>query len=471
MFKKIVISLLLVIMILPVVSAFDIFVNPTEQDSHKIYFDEIAKYTVTITNTDDYERIYALNINPVEWVLETSGSVKVPAGETKSFPLNFKPKPTNFKGPGTYYVPLSVRSNTDETETTQLPLYIRSFNTAYGSYLPTISIGSSIAASVDPREKVKVQIVLRNRNILDIKDLEVIVNGGIFQGTHYENLSGLAEKVVEYSFDVDPKSAPVQQNLKVTTKFNGKVLSEINELFEVTAYSVIDRETTQESNWFKTTKFSTLTNKGNIEKQVDVKLDTPWYVRLFTGVEIESENVEKVKSTWLVTLAPYESVDVTIVENYRYLVSALVLGIVILVLYFVYRSPIVIKKQIIVTGKDEEGISEMRVRVFVVNRTAKAFYNLRLIDKAPSIATVLQNNQIGVLQATKIIPTDKKGTIVKWDVESIDAYEERIFTYTLKARLKIIGNLSLPSAKAKFENANGEERNVSSSKAYIGTKA
>ena len=58
----------------------------------------------------------------------------------------------------------------------------------------------------------------------------------------------------------------------------------------------------------------------------------------------------------------------------------------------------------------------------------------------------------------------------KGDFETIDAYEERIVSYTIKAKLKIIGNLSLPAVKVKFENVKGVTRTTQSGKVVIGTK-
>ena len=113
----------------------------------------------------------------------------------------------------------------------------------------------------------------------------------------------------------------------------------------------------------------------------------------------------------------------------------------------------------------------MKVRIFIKNRTAKAFYNLRLLDRAPSIAHVKMSEGLGVIEPTKIIRNERRGTIIKWDFDSIEAYEERIVTYTIKARLKIIGNLGLPPVKAKFENVKGKQRTTQSGRAIIGTKS
>jgi len=469
MFNKTLGLFLLVICLLPVVSAFDMQITTTYADSNSIYFDEAAQYNLTITNDELKEVVYSVDVNSVEWVLESMANFAVPANSTKTIPLLIRPKQTNFQGVGTHYVSVIVSSNTGHTQEEEILLYIKSFKQGYGDYLPTVSLSASMVAKVDPREEFIVEVLIKNRNILNMKDVELRFVSDDFDESRIIDLDGLSEKSLKYTLAMNEKAVPGSKKLRVTAVYKDKIISEAQDVFEVTPYAEIDRTTIDQNTWFKKTKITTLTNNGNIEKAVTTKLDSPWYVRLFSSMDVEAQVVEKSGSTSVVTLQPNESAKVVVVENYRYPLGILLAIAIGIILYFQLRCPIVMQKQIVITGRDEEGTSEMKVRIFVRNRTDKSYFNIRLIDKAPSIAHVLpSNSSVGVIQPNKIIPTDKKGTIIKWDLESLEAYEERIFTYTLKARLTIIGNLSLPAVKAKFENANGNERTVSSERAMIG---
>ncbi|MDD3175619.1 MAG: hypothetical protein PHU51_04030 [Candidatus Nanoarchaeia archaeon] len=471
MLKKNIMLIMAILLLIPTVSAFTATIDPVNSTSNRIYYDEVAEYKVVVTNTETINMVFSMNVNPVEWVLESDSSFLVNAGETEEIIMRVKPRPSNFKGAGTYFIPVTIKSSYNEIYSKELPLYIRSFKDAYGDYLPTVSLTTSIDAEISPKDGAKVRVFLRNRNILDIKDLKITIEAEDFQKEEFLDLDGLNELDLEYSFTLDPKATPGSKIMRVIASYNDKSLSEARATYEIIPYSTIDRERTESSSWFKTTKITILTNNGNVVKSVNTELDSPWYVWLFSSLEVEAKEVEKTSGIWSITLDPQDKAIVTVTENYRYPLGALLLAIIILILYFIFRSPITIQKQIVVTGKDAEGISEMKVRLFVTNRTSKAVYNLRLIDKAPSIATVLEGGSaLGVVQPSKIIPTDKKGTIIKWDVETIDAFEERIFTYTLKARLKIIGNVSLPMAKAKFETVAGDERTCESAKAFVGAK-
>lgn len=470
MFKKSLVLLLLVILLLPAVSAFQAYVYPVTDESNQIYFDEIAKYELKLVNDLSTDVVYTVYLNPVEWSLITDSSILVKGNESKIIPFEILPKPSTYHGPGTHYIPVTIKANNGGTYDTQITLFIKSFKESYGEYLPAISLATNVRDEIDPSKDMNVELLLRNRNILNIENMTLSISSDLFSKEDIVNLSGLAENRLQYKFTIPSTTTPGQYKLNVKAFYQGKTLSDVQSVFDVVTVSLINREKEEMSYWFKNVKTSKITNDGNVPKEVSTTLDSAWYVKLFSSVDVEANQVEKSKGEWIIYLEPGESAKFIVTENYRYLIFLIVLLVLIAGLYFIFRSPLVIHKQIVVTGQDGEGISEMKVRIFVINRTSKAYYNLRLIDNSPSIATVSKNTSFGVLQPDKIIPTDKKGTIIKWDVESLEAYEERIFTYNLKARLKIIGNLSLPGVKAKFEDVKGKERTVISAKAVIGEK-
>lgn len=470
MSKKLLILIFVLLLVLPFASAYNVILSPVEEDSHKIYFDETAKYTLSINNSEPYKVIYTLNVNPSEWVIESLSSFAVEANTVKKFPFNIKSRISNYKSPGTYHVPVTIQLSNKKVLEKDLVIYIKSFKEGYGEYIPAVSIDALVPSEIDLRNKLNIQLNLRNRNILEIEGMELEIDGDFFYKKDYINLSALAQKTIQYNFEVNEPVAPGDYNVRIRAKYVNKSLVDLQKTLEVVPYSVIDRSKTETSHLFRKTIVSKLTNNGNIPKKVITTLDSSWYVRIFSSVDVEADVVEKSGGEWAITLEPGESANFIVYENYRFPLTILLLLVLGTLGYFLYRPAIVLQKQIVITGKDAEGISEMKVRLFAKNRTSKSYFNLRIIDKAPSIATVIKSDSVGVLEPTKIIPTDKKGTIIKWDVDSLEAYEERIFTYTLKAKLKIIGNLSLPSVKAKFEDIKGDERTVQSSKAIIGAK-
>ena len=449
------------------VSASSASIQPQAEDSNFIYFEEVAHFSLTITNTHSVDQVYNINANPVDWLIEGISTVRVGAGQTKTFDFNLRAKPSNYKGPGFYGIPITLSSAQDRLET-QTTIYIRSIGD--GSYQPAISLTITMDSQIDPRDSVPVVLNFRNRNILDIEELGVVLNGEHFSLDEITTLNGLEEKSLEFWFDVDSVTQPGEFELEVELFYNDKRVAQASKVYEIESYSIIDRSSTNENRvFFKTTKISELTNDANIPKTITSQIAVPFFERPFTSITIDADSLDKIGlRQWDITLEPQETAIVTVVQNYRPIPIVLFLALLAFFLYMNLRTPIVLKKHTIVTGRDAHGVSDMRVRVFIRNRTGKSFYNVRLLDRVPSIANVHVNDSLGILQPTDVVRTQHKGTLIKWDFEVIEPFEERIVTYNIKAQLKLVAPLGLPSVKAKFENVKGKNRTTESSKATIG---
>ena len=466
--SKILLLLTLLLLTLSLVSASKVFVNPVNETANKIFFDGVAHFTLKITNTGDVDTVYTWHANPVEWVIDSSTSALVPAGVTKTFDLDVRPRPSNHRGAGFYVTPLII-SSSDESITKELIIYIKSLEDRYLSYTPSVALGASIDSELDPQKPVTVQVSIRNRNMLNMDDIVLDINGESFQGSDHFPLNGLEEKSLEYRFNLDPLQVPGTYDLFVNLLYHNKTISSVNKFYSIIPFSKIVRNSSESRHFLRTITVSKITNKGNIEKKVKTDIPVSWYKALFVGVDVEADNFEELsRHSWNIVLAPNESAIVVVKENYWPLFVFIILIILIVIAYFQFRSPIVLKKQIIVTGKDAEGVSEMKVRVFIRNRTAKSFFNVRVLDRVPTIAEVIPSKGLGVLEPSTIVRNERKGTIIKWDFETLEAYEERIVTYAIKVRLKIVGTLGLPSVRIKFENVKGKQMTTESGRAIIG---
>ena len=50
---------------------------------------------------------------------------------------------------------------------------------------------------------------------------------------------------------------------------------------------------------------------------------------------------------------------------------------------------------------------------------------------------------------------DIKGTLLKWNIDILEGFEERMITYKIKSKLSILGSLKLSPAVIKFKNSRG----------------
>ena len=89
---------------------------------------------------------------------------------------------------------------------------------------------------------------------------------------------------------------------------------------------------------------------------------------------------------------------------------------------------------------------------------------MNVSDRIPRIADIDTNYPVGTMQPSKIIKHDKRGTIIQWVIPTLEAYEERIITYHINSKLKIIGSMRLPNSMVKYKNKRGKFSKVYSSK-------
>ena len=98
----------------------------------------------------------------------------------------------------------------------------------------------------------------------------------------------------------------------------------------------------------------------------------------------------------------------------------------------------------------EDGVSHLKVRIYLKNRSARAILGITLTDRVPSIADVIKAESPGSITPSKIAVSEKGGTLLRWELEQLEPYEERVVTYLAKSKLRIIGRISMPTAKARF---------------------
>ena len=137
-------------------------------------------------------------------------------------------------------------------------------------------------------------------------------------------------------------------------------------------------------------------------------------------------------------------------------------------MYFLYRSPVTIKKESIVTRSiAKEGLSELKVLLHLRNRSPDIIESVVFTDKIPALATLIKEKKVGTIAPTKILNHQKKGTIIKWEFDVLEPFEERIISYKLSTKMTIVGGLSLPPAKIMFKTKKGTDRIEKSNKAQV----
>jgi hypothetical protein len=174
---------------------------------------------------------------------------------------------------------------------------------------------------------------------------------------------------------------------------------------------------------------------------------------LFTITKPRAEFIEEdgIKYyVWKHSIYPNEKFEIVLIENYRQIFLLFIIGIISIIIYYSYRPPIMVKKSIKDLVKLHGGISELQISISLKNRASSSIDTLSITDSIPDLVHLERGLLIGTLHPTKILSHERKGTIVKWDIKSLDSAEERVITYKIKTRLPILGGVTLPSSNVRF---------------------
>ena len=129
--------------------------------------------------------------------------------------------------------------------------------------------------------------------------------------------------------------------------------------------------------------------------------------------------------------------------------------------YYLFRSPIVCEKKVQI--EKTEATTRVTTKILIKNRSSKQIKNLIIKELVPPILNVRLIKQIGILEPSRIVKHERRGTLLEWKVDSLEPLEERIIIYRSTTRLSIIGEILLKSTLIKFRVGNKERITKSNS--------
>ena len=188
-------------------------------------------------------------------------------------------------------------------------------------------------------------------------------------------------------------------------------------------------------------------NEGNIPTIADVVVRKNIISRLFTGFSVEPQRVERdgvgIDYFWQQELGPDETLSIRVTTNWIFplLILALVIGVLYLFSLYTMTNVVVRKKVSFVRTRG----GEFALKVTLKAKAKKFVDKVVLYDRLPAMAHLY--NKYGDS------PEDfnKVSGRLQWDVGHLGEGEERVFSYVLYSKMKIIGKFELPSATAMYE--------------------
>ncbi|MEI6732203.1 MAG: hypothetical protein WCK90_06020 [archaeon] len=205
---------------------------------------------------------------------------------------------------------------------------------------------------------------------------------------------------------------------------------------------------------------TTKTNEGNVPVVARIDMSRDVLTRLFTTYSYEPDSVKRntltVDYIWEKKLGPTDTLVVSSTTNYTFPFILLLLVIVIAVFTKIYsKTNVNVTKQVSYV-KTQGGEFALKVRLHV--NASKFVENVKLSDFIPSSMKLYENYGS--------IPDRMEGRQMIWNIDRLNAGEERVFSYIVYSKINVVGRFELPPASAVFERE-GKVENVDSNRAFF----
>ena len=445
---------------------FTIKISPSQRGTR---LNESAQFELSVGNRLESVQRFEVYSSDVSWDVNTDNVLSVPPGEFLSTKLFVKPLRVN---PGTYAVPIVVRKEgASEAVKNTVFVELRTSGSPMGSSMPVFKANASITRLIDPRAEVVVSLELQNLNRRNLSDVSVKLRSSVFNKDYSTSLDPLEVKRLTFKINMDQFSPPQRDELKiyVIKSEGGKSYQyEVAPLpYEIVSYENFVSAESLSSHFLQSTSSIKITNLGNTPKDDVFGKKINFFKRLFSTAR-PSTLVVKGAYTWKIPLDVGEERTLEIVTDYR---NFAIFGVIILIavgVYFAARPPLKVRKSAIVASSRDGGISELKVKIELKNRSRKVLRNVNVIDLVPEIFDIDKRFDGNMIAPSKIVTGENKGVLLKWDVENFDGKEERVFVYKMRAQHPVMGGLTLPVTVSKFVMANGKEQTTYSNKFRVG---
>ncbi len=211
------------------------------------------------------------------------------------------------------------------------------------------------------------------------------------------------------------------------------------------------------------TKLTEKINEGNVPITVTITEKRDILTRLLTNHDPSPQTASKrgfyVLYTWQKLLAPSERLTVRSTTNYTLPLVILIIIIILVTLVKLYlRTPVnLVKRVSFVRTKG----GEFALKVTIHAKARKNIQNLSITDRIPHAMKLYESFGI------KPHEINEGARTVTWNMTHMNAGEERVFSYVMYSKLRVVGSFELPLAHARFQHENKAGSVVSNKTTFV----
>ncbi len=460
--------IILVLLLLPsVLAASTIEVEPVKDH---IIFGEKAEFDVIVENIrEGQSQTYTISTTAsgIEWGVQTKplGDSVFVLGPNNKRTVRVTVEPVERFPPGVYVINLVATTNQGEKYTKPLKVYMGPNEPK--EYLPSLRTTVDMSDRIDPRETQSVKIFVENLNPLDLTGMTLSTAGelSVIDVTLEIDLEPGpgSMKTVEFTFKLPDTQQPKEYVIYFEFRKGDNIFKIMEKRVEILPLTPAFLPTVEEQKSFlKTERKVTFTNLGNVRNTQVAMLDIGMLRRLFTATEPNARTVKNEEGKrvlgWELEIGAGETAVVYVNTNYRVPLATLLIILIALGLYWLYRSPLAVTKVASNVMLHEGGIAGLKVTLAVKNLSNTVLKEIEIMDQIPGIADMEQHVEMGTMKHTHLLRGKRGSTFVKWQLSELEGKEERLITYKIKSKLNVVGSFQLPRAKATFVSAAGKKR-------------
>jgi hypothetical protein len=440
--------------------SFDVEVTPI---TDKIFKNDTAKFILKVKNNEAREavrfQVSSPNVITAQWVFLTNplsdSKFTLDPQEEKEVELLIRPIGKSI-GYGTHIVVVEVLGR-DTRVSNNLNVNVMNPEGYIVSYMPRVVVNPDpdYPKRIKPNRDIPMTVHLLNKNSLDIPSLVVKANSKFFKGEKTVHIGPYEKADVSFNFQMNPNTPPQKDTIFIKLLVDNEVITAQEYDVEYIETKLdFDEEEQIDKDFLKKKTTYILTNPSNVKKTQIFSVPVSLLGRAVSS-SIPKTDVVDGNYQWEVELHPSETDEFSVVYNYRTFMIILMIIVVLVFVYQYFKPEIIVSKKAIGEFSPEDStLTGAKVTLYIKNSTSQPLKEVSINETIPNIATYVPRDILGSIKPEFIRPRDRGGSTVIWKLSEVAPREERVITYFIQAKLKIVGDMKLPSTAISFMKNN-----------------